>query len=252
MLIQEDTWLSARISRQYGHAFLRWAPTVEACFTEPELRRLNRRFGHRHSTKLHDRLRRADFDDVSSDALRIFQEIERLCHHCQRFGPAPRWFKFNIREDLDLNHSVYVDVFYIKHPRSTSSTPVLHVVDEATRFQDGLRLLDLRAETVWRALRRCWMDNYLAPRTSSSMMLAPISWHDHFRSKMASSSLNVLLCRLRLPMRCPMSRGIIKLSVLHFLSLTRSVPRFISTTASKQPLRPLMTVLALTAWSARS
>lgn len=56
-----------------------------------------------------------------------------------------------------------MDVCYIKHPRLPCSTEVLHVVDEATRFQTGLRLQDLRAETVWIALRRCWTDTYLGP-----------------------------------------------------------------------------------------
>lgn len=166
ILIQEDNGLSAPIKRQYGHPFVRWQPTIHACFTEPELRRLYRRFGHPHSTKLHDfnkLLRHTDLKDVSPATLQTLQDIERHCLHCQRFGPAPCRFKFAIRDDIDLNHSIYVYIFYLNTKHSSSSVHVLHVVDEATRFQAGLRLPDLRSVTVWHALRRCWIDWYLGP-----------------------------------------------------------------------------------------
>lgn len=152
LLLQEDTRLCPPITTQYGHAFLRWTPTIHVCFTEPELWRLHRRFGHPHSTNLIELLRKKEFENITPDTLCSLQDIERHCHQCQRVGPAHGRFKFTNTDYIDFNHSVYLDVFYIKHPRSTARKSVLHVVDEATRFQAGLRLQDLRAETVWFAL----------------------------------------------------------------------------------------------------
>ena len=45
-----------------------------------------------------------------------------------------------------------------------NGSPLLHVVDEATRFQ-AARWLDngISAVRVWEALRMCWIDTYLGP-----------------------------------------------------------------------------------------
>lgn len=58
---------------------------------------------------------------------------------------------------------MHVDIFYIKSAKKKSTVPVLHIVDEATGFQSGLQLENMRAETLWRALRCCWIDKYLGP-----------------------------------------------------------------------------------------
>lgn len=41
--------------------------------------------------------------------------------------------------------------------------PILHVVDEATNFQVAKRLSDMSYETLWTALRMCWIHVYLGP-----------------------------------------------------------------------------------------
>ncbi|KAI0993522.1 hypothetical protein K3495_g14662 [Podosphaera aphanis] len=41
--------------------------------------------------------------------------------------------------------------------------PVLHIIDEATRFQAARWLKDISSQTVWNTLRACWIDTYLGP-----------------------------------------------------------------------------------------
>ena len=48
-----------------------------------------------------------------------------------------------------------MDIFYL------DSKPVLHVVDEATAFNAAKFLKDISAESIWRALKECWMDAYI-------------------------------------------------------------------------------------------
>lgn len=50
-----------------------------------------------------------------------------------------------------------MDIFYV------DGKPILHVVDEATRFQATLWLRTVSAESTWRALHACWIDVYLGP-----------------------------------------------------------------------------------------
>ena len=44
-----------------------------------------------------------------------------------------------------------------------SGKPLLHIVDEATRFQTGRWLQDISARHTWDILRMCWIDTYLGP-----------------------------------------------------------------------------------------
>ena len=44
-----------------------------------------------------------------------------------------------------------------------SGSPLLHVVDEGTRFQAGRWLQNISAKHTWDVLRMCWIDTYLGP-----------------------------------------------------------------------------------------
>jgi hypothetical protein len=70
---------------------------------------------------------------------------------------APGRFKFTLKDDMDFNYEVVIDIMYI------GSKPVLHVVDTATAFQAARFLKDISTKTVWDALRLCWIDVYLGP-----------------------------------------------------------------------------------------
>ena len=149
---------------RYGHAFLMWhTPTyslvaesldVNPCYlTEVELRRLHRRFGHPSVRRLEAVLHRAGHKvDV-----RVLRHLTKYCDACQRHGRSPGRFSFTIKDDVNFNFNVIVDILYI------IGKPVLHIVDEATRFQAGRWLKNISAKHVWEQLRCCWIDSYLGP-----------------------------------------------------------------------------------------
>ncbi len=133
------------VIRRYGHAFLLWKIPIHTlivdsldenpCFlTEIELRRLHRRFGHPSARRLHQILDRAGHGDVNR---RFIEHLTKYCHHCQMHGKSPGRFSFTIRdEDIQFNFNILVDIVYIE-VKSGDNKPVLHIVDEATRFQTG-------------------------------------------------------------------------------------------------------------------
>ena len=152
------------VIRRFGHCFLLWDTFLQSfiaesfnyqtCYlTSTELQRLHRRFGHPSVARLHKVLERAGHD-VDKEALEF---LTKYCVHCQRHGQSPGRFKFNLREDVEFNHSIIVDIFYI------SSQPVLHIVDEGTRYQAGRWLKNISAKHTWDTLRACWIDTYLGP-----------------------------------------------------------------------------------------
>lgn len=152
------------VIRRYGHAFYPLhatayslvAATIDqnpSFLTEVELRRLHRRFGHPSVRRLQEILDRAGHD---SDT-RVLQHLTKYCEHCQKHGRSPGRFSFSIKEDVEFNFNVIVDIFYIQ------GKPVLHLVDEATAFQAGRWLQNISAKHVWDQLRICWIDSYLGP-----------------------------------------------------------------------------------------
>ncbi|KAF1828306.1 hypothetical protein BDW02DRAFT_652134 [Decorospora gaudefroyi] len=144
------------VIRKWGHPWLllNSYDTAAHYLTESELRQLHRRFGHPAADRLHKILTKAGHDNVHKD---IIDRINKFCHQCQLYSKAPGRFRFTIRDDIDFNFRLIVDVMYI-HQK-----PVLHAVDEATAFQAARFLLNLQANTTWNTLRAMWIDMYVGP-----------------------------------------------------------------------------------------
>ena len=158
---------SIPVTRRFGHPFLLWKETLEPFITESflqdpcllttvELQRLHHRFGHPAADRLHRLLERAGHEDINKKSI---EHLTKYCSHCQLHGKSPGRFKFTLRADQNLvfNFSIFVNVMYI------DGNPILHIIDEATRFQAAKWLQDLSAKHTWETLRYCWMDTYLGP-----------------------------------------------------------------------------------------
>ena len=154
MLIGKNTtW---PVIRKFGHPFLIWGESlsnycttmvdhgddtvIECQLTETELRQLHRRFGHPSTYRMMKLLSRSkhSFDQA------ILKQIRRLCEHCQKHGRSPGRFRFTLKDDHDFNYAIIVDIMYIGEP----ARPVLHAVDEATRFQAAQFLKDVSTTQV--------------------------------------------------------------------------------------------------------
>ncbi|KAI1001275.1 hypothetical protein K3495_g6924 [Podosphaera aphanis] len=166
LLIHKKTNTQYRITQKFGYAFLTWQPDfsslnkdVTTFLTQRDLKRLHCRFGHPSVDWLHRILKNADHEDSETKKLlnRITEHC-RYCRYCQMHGPAPQRFKFKIKDDFNFNFAIIIDIIYLD-----GNTPVLHVVDEATRYQAAQFLKDVSAQTVWETLRRCWIDIYVGP-----------------------------------------------------------------------------------------
>lgn len=146
------------VARTFGHPFLILPNTImiASFLTDFELRQLHRRFGHPSVNRLIHLLDRSGHNN-NHNHRRILENIEKFCHHCQKHGRSPTRFKFTIKEDVSFNHTIYVDVMYI------NGEPILHIVDEATKFQAARWLKDMSAISTWNAIRQCWIDVYVGP-----------------------------------------------------------------------------------------
>ncbi len=154
------------IIRRFDHDFLLWKNSYflhsyitqsfnsYLCYlTNVELRQLHKRFDHSSTMKLHDLLERFGHD-VEKAALKKFT---RFCIFCQKYAKSSERFKFILKDDANcnFNYSIIVDVMYI------DNSLILHVVDDATRFQIAKWLQNISAKHIWKMLRLCWIDVYL-------------------------------------------------------------------------------------------
>ena len=160
-IIQQKFLRSHPVFKKYEHAFFLWnIPTYtfinesiiqHLCFfIETEIRRLHRRFGHFSVQRLYQILDRADHEMNQ----RIIQHLIKYCHHCQKHDRSFDRFNFTIKNDIDFNFHIIVDIFYIE------GKSMLHFIDETTRFQAGRWLKNITVKNVWNQLRTCWIDIY--------------------------------------------------------------------------------------------
>ncbi len=99
---------------------------LNSCYlTETKLRQLHRRFDHSSVRKLYDLLKRANHEVKKS----VLKKLIKFCTFCQKYAKFPERFKFTLRDDVNFNYSVIVDVMYVEN------SLILHVIDETTRFQ---------------------------------------------------------------------------------------------------------------------
>ncbi|KAK6218082.1 hypothetical protein QIS74_02513 [Colletotrichum tabaci] len=150
--------LSVPVIRKWGHPWMLLGPPehpIANCpLTDPELRRLHRRFGHPSVQRLHKVLHEAGHK-VEMSAI---EHLTMVCHQCQMNGSAPQRFRFTIHDDCAFNHEIFVDVVYLD-----GNVPVLHIVDLATAFHAGRFLPDMTAKSAWEARRAAWIDTYQGP-----------------------------------------------------------------------------------------
>ncbi|RDW58864.1 hypothetical protein BP6252_13340 [Coleophoma cylindrospora] len=146
------------IVQKWGHPWMMLKPTEEEipeCYlTDTELRQLHRRFGHPSVRRLTSLLERAGYDKVD---LASIKQLTKFCAQCQLHSKAPGRFKFTLKDEVEFNYAVFVDILYLE------GKPVLHVVDEATAFATARFLKDQTTRTLWDTLRSCWIDTYLGP-----------------------------------------------------------------------------------------
>jgi hypothetical protein len=133
MIIQKQ---KLPVIRRFGHGFLLWKNFMQTyidqsfdlnfCYlTETELRQLHRRFDHSSTRKLHDLLERADHEVKKP----VLEKLIKFCTFCQKYAKSSGRFKFILRDDVNFNFSIIVNIMYIEN------SLILHVIDEATRFQ---------------------------------------------------------------------------------------------------------------------
>lgn len=120
----------------FEYSFLLWDDVLHVCiivsfnnnpcfFIERELRRLHKQFGHSFAERLRYFLERSRHE-VNKH---LFEKFSRYCIFCQKHNKSLERFKFILRNNVHFNFIILIDIMYI------NNSSILHVINEATRFQ---------------------------------------------------------------------------------------------------------------------
>jgi hypothetical protein len=141
------------------HQFIASKQLYSSLYTEAQLRNIHRKLGHPTVARIMSVLENSSrVENLDSTTRSMLQQIEDACKPCQQVGPKPSRFRFQIRNpDAQFNHAVIRDVMTLE------KRPVLHAIDEATRFQAARFLAKISAREVWDSFRMMWADVYCGP-----------------------------------------------------------------------------------------
>jgi thiol-disulfide isomerase/thioredoxin len=121
------------VVRRFGYLFLLWNTLLQLfiaesfdynpCFlTNVKLQRLCYEFGHLSVAKLQKVLEQLGHNVDKF----ILEYLTKYCNYCQKYKQLLSRFKFNLKDDVDFNYFIIVNVFYI------NGKLVLYIVDEGT------------------------------------------------------------------------------------------------------------------------
>ena len=124
-------------------------------FTRTQLGRLHRQFFHPSATKLFNLLKRSRPGDTTPETLKTLKELSQRCDPCQRIQHAPTRFRVSLgSEEATFNERILLEIMYL------DGKPVLHIVDDGTKFGAAHFLSDISTETIWNTIVKCWASIY--------------------------------------------------------------------------------------------
>ncbi|TLD10748.1 hypothetical protein PgNI_06642, partial [Pyricularia grisea] len=70
---------------------------------------------------------------------------------------APQRFKFTLKNDLNFNYEIVVNVIYLEFK------PIFHIINANIIFQIARFLNNIIARKLWEIFKKCWINIYLKP-----------------------------------------------------------------------------------------
>jgi hypothetical protein len=145
------------VIQRYEHAFLLWKISHQYQFLivdflnenlcyliEIELRRLHCCFDHFSARRLHQIFYRFKHDVE----YQIIEHFIKFYHHCQMHEKSSNRFIFSIRnEEIQFNFNILMNILYIEIKIENENKFVLHLMNEAIRFQIDKWLKNIQRNT---------------------------------------------------------------------------------------------------------
>lgn len=145
-----DDWY-VPMTRIDNHVYVKMQMPLKVLYTPAQLEKIHRNFFLPSADKLISLIRRAKPDEATPGTLRILKDISSRCDPCQRIQEEPRRFRVSFGAERTIfNGRILLDVMYIEN------LPVLHIIDELTRFSAARFLPGISTKQIWDTFVECW------------------------------------------------------------------------------------------------
>lgn len=111
---------------------------------------------HPSSERLFELIARSDPTKATKSVRQLIESLTSACSTCQSFRSAPLRFKASIpKNNLIFNHTISIDLVWL------NDKPVIHVIDEQTKFRNAVFIKSKKAIDIWNAFVGCWVNTYI-------------------------------------------------------------------------------------------
>ena len=150
----EDRW-SAPLSRHDNHLYAQMEFPDYTFYTIAQLKKMHQQFAHPSAEKLYNLLKTAGTEAFDNSTLTELEKIVAACEPCQKIKNAPLRFRVLLgHANVRFNAKSFIDIMYL------DGRPVLHIVDEATRFSAARFVPKVSTDVIWDAIVLCWSTVY--------------------------------------------------------------------------------------------
>lgn len=150
-----DEWSVPKKRSASNHLYADLNLSTAMYFTRTQLSRLHRQIFHPSAQKLFNLLKRSRPEEATAETMEVLKDLPRRCDPCQRIQHAPVRFRVTIgAEDVRFNERIFFDIMVL------DGDPVLHIVDDGTKFSAARFLPDVSTDTIWKTIVECWSSIY--------------------------------------------------------------------------------------------
>lgn len=150
----EDEWsIPIRRSRS-SQLYVDMDISTSMFFTKPQISRLHRQFYHPSVQKLFNILKRARPNELISETLETLKDLSCRCNPCQRIQHARTDQSYRRSRRHSVQRNVFMDIMVI------DGNPILHIVEEATKYGAARFLTDVSTDLVWKTFVEYWASIY--------------------------------------------------------------------------------------------
>ena len=142
-----EQWHVPMYRSKSNHLYVDMDFPISMRYTKSQLSKPHKNFFHPAADKLFNLLRKSKPEEATPETLDALKDITKRCYPCQRVHNAPPRFRVSFgAENVRFNERILIDIMYI------GAKPVMHIVDEGTRFSAARFLNEVSTIAIWQAI----------------------------------------------------------------------------------------------------
>ena len=146
-----NDWNIPVVRSKSNHLYVEVNLASPRYFTRTQLSRLHRQCFHPSAKKFFELIQKTRPEEITPETMENLKEIAQRCDPCQRMQGTPIRLRVSLAtENMRFHERILIDIMYM------DGDPVLHIVDDGTKFNAAKCLDEVSTAEVWNAIVCCW------------------------------------------------------------------------------------------------